>query len=231
MKNIKKKLFLQKSFNFNNEEKDNVGIIEGLGLVYSTPDSVGDTFDKNLKINFGYENRPVDLLYNHNHTDILASTRNNTLSFERTDVGLKFRSILQKTDSIYNKVKSGLVDGTSFGFLINDYEENEYGGYNFTDISVYELSLTWEPAHVGTSVKTKNLSSKEVEESGEFVSSVMTIEKSLSKEKDLENEKEEEVVLDEDNDSEDSQEKALEEEKQKKNKAKSLTIEEELALI
>lgn len=112
----------------------------------------------------------VPLKYNHSDGKvILARTRGGTLNLIKDEIGLKIRAILNKKIpdhvSVYEAVKSGLIDKMSFGFF-EDEEMNSYDAESrtitvnritaLTDVSVVDI-----PAYDSTEVYARNLKSFE----------------------------------------------------------------------
>lgn len=110
----------------------------------------------------------VPLKYNHSDEKvILARTRGGTLKLIKDEIGLKIRALLNRKIpdhvSVYEAVKSGLIDKMSFGFF-PDEEMNSYDGENrtitinrilaLTDVSVVDI-----PAYDSTEVYARNLES------------------------------------------------------------------------
>lgn len=52
-----------------------------------------------------------------------------------------------RTDEAWHSVKSGLVKGTSIGFLPQEYKYKDDGGTHFEKAAVHELSLTAIPCN------------------------------------------------------------------------------------
>lgn len=108
----------------------------------------------------------VPLKYNHSDEKvILARTRGGTLNLIKDEIGLKIRAILNKKIpdhvSVYEAVKSRLIDKMSFGFY-PDEEKSSYDGESrtitinrilaLTDVSVVDI-----PAYDSTEVYARNL--------------------------------------------------------------------------
>lgn len=108
----------------------------------------------------------VPLKYNHsNEKVILARTRGGTLNLIKDSIGLRIRAVLNSKIpdhiSVYEAVKSGLIDKMSFGFY-PDEEKTSYDGENrtvtinkilaLTDVSVVDI-----PAYDNTEVYARNL--------------------------------------------------------------------------
>lgn len=112
----------------------------------------------------------VPLKYNHSDGKvILARTRGGTLNLIKDEIGLKIRAILNSKIpdhvSVYEAVKSGLIDKMSFGFF-EDEDMNSYDAESrtitvnkitaLTDVSVVDI-----PAYDSTEVYARNLKSLE----------------------------------------------------------------------
>nr|DAQ40918.1 MAG TPA: prohead serine protease [Caudoviricetes sp.] len=112
----------------------------------------------------------VPLKYNHSDEKvILARTRGGTLNLIKDEIGLKIRAILNSKIpdhvSVYEAVKSGLIDKMSFGFF-EDEDMNSYDAESrtitvnkitaLTDVSVVDI-----PAYDSTEVYARNLKSLE----------------------------------------------------------------------
>lgn len=108
----------------------------------------------------------VPLKYNHSDEKvILARTRGGTLNLIKDNIGLKIRAILNNKIpdhiSVYEAVKSGLIDKMSFGFY-PDKEKNSYDGENRTItinriLSLTDVSVVDIPAYDNTEVYARNL--------------------------------------------------------------------------
>lgn len=109
-----------------------------------------------------------DIPLKYNHSDgkvILARTRGGTLNLIKDEIGLKIRAILNNKIpdhvSVYEAVKSKLIDKMSFGFFA-DEDMNSYDAESrtitinkittLTDVSVVDI-----PAYDSTEVYARNL--------------------------------------------------------------------------
>lgn len=144
----------------NGEVNDDLVEIKGIGLVKEIPDSEEDIFAKDLEVVWGIqenngEARPIDLLFNHKNDDIYASTRNDTLTFKDEGEFITFKALVGKDEKLTKRVKSGLANGASMGFYVLDAEPRKDKNYGrvIKKIMVAEQSITWEPAHLMTTVK------------------------------------------------------------------------------
>lgn len=118
-------------------------------------------FDESLK------NNVIKSYLNHNTDITLGSTRSGTLKLESDEVGLRFDLILPNTQAgndLYESVKRGDIDGTSFGFRVKDdkWTEVEHEGKSImkrtlTDIDLFEISPTPNPAYEESSVDCRSL--------------------------------------------------------------------------
>lgn len=108
----------------------------------------------------------VPLKYNHSDGKvILARTRGGTLNLIKDSIGLRIRAILNNKIpdhvSVYEAVKSGLIDKMSFGFY-PDEEKNSYDGENRTVtinkiLALTDVSVVDVPAYDNTEVYARNL--------------------------------------------------------------------------
>lgn len=106
----------------------------------------------------------IFLLYHHDYSKPLASTRNKTLELSVDDVGLKFRAEINEeltyAKDCYVLVKSGEMRGCSFGFraLKDEYtfdDENDKVYRTLQKVKLYEVTLTPIPAYDMTSVQAR----------------------------------------------------------------------------
>lgn len=155
-------------------EDENEMILEGYAIKFNQPTQ------PKFKELYGYteiiSDRALsdvdlsDVPLKYNHSDgkvILARTRGGTLNLIIDEIGLKIRAILNKKIpdhvSIYEAVKSRLIDKMSFGFYA-DEEMNSYDAESrtitvnritqLTDVSVVDI-----PAYDSTEVYARNLES------------------------------------------------------------------------
>ena len=96
----------------------------------------------------------VDLLFNHDVNNLLGSTKNGSLKLVEDDIGLRFECELVPTSlgrDIYEMVRSGLIDGMSFGFSdpVSKWEMRSDGVYlrEIQDLKLNHLSLNSDPGH------------------------------------------------------------------------------------
>ena len=130
-----------------------------------TPDRVKDTINP-LGLSFPDE---VPLLLNHKSDQPVGTVRFG----KATKSGLPFKAKIPKideegnvktrTDEAWHSVKSGIVKGTSIGFIPQEYNYKDDGGVHFEKAAVHELSLTAIPCNPEAMITAfKSLHSSEV---------------------------------------------------------------------
>ena len=94
------------------------------------------------------------LLWNHDTSNPLASTRNGSLQLTEDNVGLKVTATLPDTTlgrDIAELVRTGVIDSMSFGFSVKKDSWSGDGQTRFLeDVTLYEVSLVSTPAYEGT---------------------------------------------------------------------------------
>ena len=94
------------------------------------------------------------LLWNHDTSNPLASTRNGSLQLTEDNVGLKVTATLPDTTlgrDVAELVRTGVVDSMSFGFSVKRDSWSKDGQQRFLeDVTLYEVSLVSTPAYEGT---------------------------------------------------------------------------------
>lgn len=102
----------------------------------------------------------VYLLYNHDYSKPLASTKAGTLNLEVDEVGLKFEAELPDTsyaNDVYENISSGIIDSMSFGFQLGldsftkDGEEITRSIKKIQNLN--EISVVTIPAYANSNVK------------------------------------------------------------------------------
>ncbi|WP_316886283.1 HK97 family phage prohead protease [Ralstonia thomasii] len=122
--------------------------VEGIAST-PTPDRVKDTINP-LGLSFPDE---VPLLLNHKADQPVGTVRFG----KATSKGLPFKAQIAKvdeegtvkarTDEAWHSVKSGLIKGTSIGFIPHEYNYKDDGGVHYEKAAVHELSLTAIPCN------------------------------------------------------------------------------------
>lgn len=94
------------------------------------------------------------LLWNHDTSNPLASTRNGSLQLTEDNIGLKVTATLPDTTlgrDISELVRTGVIDSMSFGFSVKRDSWSKDGQTRYLeDVSLYEVSLVSTPAYEGT---------------------------------------------------------------------------------
>jgi HK97 family phage prohead protease len=95
------------------------------------------------------------LLWNHDTSNPLASTRNGSLQLVEDERGLKVTATLPETTlgrDLAVLVKTGVIDAMSFGFSVRKDSWSQDGNTRYLeDVSLYEVSLVSTPAYEQTS--------------------------------------------------------------------------------
>jgi len=112
-----------------------------------------------------------DVFMKYNHDDssqILGRIRNKSLELKVDEKGLYFRAVLPDTNyanDIYNLVKTGYLNGTSFGFKVDqDTYDRETRTRTINAIKfVKEISIVDTPAYEGAYVQCRDYFSAQAE--------------------------------------------------------------------
>ena len=95
------------------------------------------------------------LLWNHDTSNPLASTRNGSLQMVEDSVGLKVTATLPDTTlgrDIAELVRTGVIDAMSFGFAVKKDSWSQDGGTRYLeDVDLFEASIVSTPAYEQTS--------------------------------------------------------------------------------
>jgi hypothetical protein len=140
---------------FNSESKDLGGFRERIAP---------GAFTRSLN-----EGADVKCLKNHNVSELLGRTKNNTLSLEQDDRGLKFRCVLnpesQAHRDLHAAIKRGDMDECSFAFTVPEggdvwdeaTDENgvRYVRRTLRDVNLLDVSAVTYPAYNTTSVSAR----------------------------------------------------------------------------
>jgi HK97 family phage prohead protease len=94
------------------------------------------------------------LLWNHDTSNPLASTRNGSLKMVEDERGLKVTATLPQTtlgNDIAVLVRDGVIDSMSFGFSVKKDSWSQDGQVRYLeDVTLYEVSLVSTPAYEAT---------------------------------------------------------------------------------
>lgn len=98
------------------------------------------------------------LLWNHNASEPLASTRNGSLKMVEDARGLKVTARLANTQTgrdVAELIRSGVIDAMSFGFAVKKDSWSADGNHRtLEEVALHEVSLTSFPAYEGTAGTT-----------------------------------------------------------------------------
>ncbi len=158
----------------NNENEEMV--LEGYAIVFNKETVIGDekrgfieVIDRNALL---FTNmKDVPLKYNHQDNFlVIARTRNESLTLEVDDVGLKVRAKLLDTASnqdIYKMVQNGLLDKMSFAFSVKEQSWDRSGEIPKRTIKsierLYDVSIVDTPAYEDTSIYARSLDTMDME--------------------------------------------------------------------
>ncbi|WP_315675191.1 HK97 family phage prohead protease [Clostridium sp. 19966] len=103
-------------------------------------------------------------LYNHDFDKVLGSTKTGSLQLEVDNVGLKFtltlNSNISYSNDVYQLVKSGEVEGCSFGFICNSdswsMQEDGSDLRTLLDVTLIEVTITPIPAYLDSEANTRS---------------------------------------------------------------------------
>lgn len=116
----------------------------------------------------------VRALFNHDPNQILARSKNNSLSLSITENGLEYSFDCPQTtcgNDCLENIRSGLIDQSSFAFTVSDYHwEEEKRDENHIDVrvitkiqKVYDVSPVTYPAYDDTSVAKRSFDKMKAE--------------------------------------------------------------------
>ena len=109
------------------------------------------------------ESSDIKCLYDHLDSQLLARTKNNSLSFEEREDGLYFTFDAPETtlgNDVLTMVRTGLISGCSFGFqVIKDSWSADGSERHIQELRLFEVSvLASNPAYSESNVKIRSLS-------------------------------------------------------------------------
>lgn len=103
--------------------------------------------------------KEIPLLLEHNWDEKLASTSLGDLTLKEDNIGLRFEATI-KDESLYQKIKAGIINSCSFGFkVLRERVEciNSKLDRRFVDaIELLEVSLVKNPAYVGSLCESRS---------------------------------------------------------------------------
>jgi len=158
----------------NNENEEMV--LEGYAIVFNKETLIGDEkrgFIESVDKNALTTTHMKDVPLKYNHQDnflVIARTRNESLTLEVDEIGLKVRAKLLDTVSnqdIYKMVQNGLLDKMSFAFSVKEQtwdRSSEIPKRIIKSIDrLYDVSIVDTPAYEDTSIYARSLETMELE--------------------------------------------------------------------
>jgi HK97 family phage prohead protease len=119
------------------------------------------------------------LLWNHNASEPLASTRNGTLKLVEDARGLKVTATLANTQTgrdVAELLRSKTIDAMSFGFQVKKDSWSADGNHRtLEEVAIHEVSLTSFPAYEGTAGTTSIREKRDID-ADQLADSLMRLE-------------------------------------------------------
>jgi HK97 family phage prohead protease len=119
------------------------------------------------------------LLWNHNASEPLASTRNGTLKLVEDARGLKVTATLANTQTgrdVAELLRSKTIDAMSFGFQVKKDSWSADGNHRtLEEVAIHEVSLTSFPAYEGTAGTTSVRERRDID-ADQLADSLMKLE-------------------------------------------------------
>jgi HK97 family phage prohead protease len=119
------------------------------------------------------------LLWNHNASEPLASTRNGSLKLVEDARGLKVTAKLANTQTgrdVAELIRSGVIDAMSFGFQVKkDSWSADGNNRTLEEVAIHEVSLTSFPAYEGTAGTTSVREKRDID-ADQLADSLMKLE-------------------------------------------------------
>jgi HK97 family phage prohead protease len=119
------------------------------------------------------------LLWNHNASEPLASTRNGSLKLVEDARGLKVTAQLANTQTgrdVAELIRSGVIDAMSFGFQVKkDSWSADGNNRTLEEVAIHEVSLTSFPAYEGTAGTTSVREKRDID-ADQLADSLMRLE-------------------------------------------------------
>lgn len=163
---------------FNAVDEDGKMIVTGIvnkpgeksQVLYSRGKKFVEVIDKGVFANAIARASKIDYLSSHDPNRILASTANGSMTIEETDEGVVMKAEIVNTTygrDAYNLIKSGLIQGMSFGFVAKDETWGKTDeGINLRtikDMDIFEVSSLRTPAYNQSSISARGLSTDDID--------------------------------------------------------------------
>lgn len=150
------------------DTEDKAMVVEGYPVIFNSPATHGYTEIISERAFDNTDMSDVVLRYNHNDSFIcLARTRNKSLELTKDEKGLKMKATLnpniEEHKSIYEGIRSGLLDKMSFAFTTRGEEYDcETDTRTITDIDrLYDVAVVDQPFYEATSIYARSLETTE----------------------------------------------------------------------
>lgn len=149
------------------EVKENSNTIELEGYIakFDTYTELWEGFfekiDRNAFNDTISDGHNIFLVYHHDMSKVLSSTRNNTLILSSDDIGVRFKATINKNltyaNDVYELVKTGECRGCSFGFYVLEDDiqynsETDEVKRTLLKVELLESTITPIPAYENTEV-------------------------------------------------------------------------------
>lgn len=151
-----------------NAQSEKDMILEGIAAVFEKP-TVIEEYDgieyKEVIDRHAFDNSDFSyccLKYNHSNSSLLlARTRNNSLTVNIDEVGLKFHAKLFNTTNsrdVYTLIKEGGLDQCSFAFTVkrSEYDKLTHTRRILEIDKVFDISIVDIPAYEDTNVEARS---------------------------------------------------------------------------
>lgn len=121
------------------------------------------------------------LLFHHDHSRVLATTRAGSLAMEEDSVGLLVTGVLDTRVSwigdLVQQIEAGTIDEMSIGFYARGSEWSpDYSERTITAVQLVEATITWAGAN-GATVAAIERSRAKVAEARSFAAPVLSVDR------------------------------------------------------
>jgi HK97 family phage prohead protease len=137
------------------------GVFEALVSVFDTVDAVGDVVHKGAFVDtltaWADSGDPLPVIWSHQHDDP-DSHIGTVLEAKETDKGLWVQARLDldepRARKIYKLLKDRRVKSFSYAYEMDEFADNDHGGFDLTKLTLYEVGPTLIPANAATDLLT-----------------------------------------------------------------------------
>ncbi|MEM6681805.1 MAG: HK97 family phage prohead protease [Pseudomonadota bacterium] len=141
------------------------GTIIGYAAVFNSPANIMDDFTETIAPGAFAESLRTNEVFAYNEHDLkqlIGATHNGTLRLNEDEKGLRVEIDLPETSvgsDVRALIKDGYVRGMSFGFSVTeggDVWSSDLRERKITNVNLFEVSTTHNPAFVQTSVSVRS---------------------------------------------------------------------------